>query len=72
MRTYFFVDSDGTENVSNIKPIKNVKEGFYTYEIKLKPSNVITDKLTELPKGTLKQLFGKNITFEDEPIMIET
>ena len=39
---------------------------------KLKPSNVITDKLTELPKGTLKQLFGKNITFEDEPIMIET
>ena len=73
MRTYFFVDSDGTENVSNILPTRH-EEGFWTAEVIIKNDNkkdVITDSITELPRGTINALFNVNLTFKDNPIMIE-
>ena len=73
MKTYFFVDTDGTENVSNVLPTKN-PNGFWTvetivYNARGKP--IVYDAITELPRGTIKALFDKELTFNDPPILVE-
>lgn len=68
MVTYFAVDSDGTEVCFNDEPVRsdgvfdvwNVPEDIYN-----NTNNVC------LPKGTIKKLTGKQLTWEDEPIAIE-
>ena len=64
---FFFVDADGTENVSNIMPTRHDSEPFWVI-IKKKiiydeschhdivSKTVCYDDITELPKGTIKQL----------------
>lgn len=66
--TYFFVDDDGTENVSNIAPIRNLKERFWEIPIIIRGKQF--DALVELPRGTINTLFGKTLTWDDEPIQI--
>lgn len=84
MTCYFFVDSDGTENVSNYPPLRHPNNKFW---IVLKnnelnnniPSinesnidNLINyDSITELPKNTIKLLFGKTLTWNDSPIKLD-
>lgn len=58
-KTFFFVDSDNTEGCANVKPYKHPMGFWMTDE----PNNI-----TELPKGTIKRIYGINITFNDEPI----
>lgn len=72
-KVYFFVDEDGTEGVSNTLPERHKGEGnFWIAPIeKTKYSNNPIDDIVELPQGTILALFGKNITWEDNPIMIE-
>lgn len=72
MKTFYFVDSDGTENVSNIKPHKT-SEGFWTVEQNLKSicgDIVIYDALVELPKGTIESLFHVTLTYDSDPIVV--
>ena len=79
---FFFVDADGTENVSNIMPTRHDSEPFWVI-IKKKiiydeschhdivSKTVCYDDITELPKGTIKQLFGVELKWEDKPIKID-
>lgn len=57
--TYYFVDLDGTEGCSNVKPYRHAM-GFWITE---EPINIV-----ELPKGTIYRLYGTNLSFDDEPI----
>lgn len=69
---YFFVDEDGTENVSNLPPKKHPKEGFWivTKEENGKES-IVWDAITELPRGTIKALFKVELTWDSAPIKID-
>lgn len=79
---FFFVDADGTENVSNLMPIRHASEPFWVILKKnivydeLSHHNIVSktvcyDAITELPKGTIKQLFGVELKWEDNPIKID-
>lgn len=57
--TFFFVDSDGTEGCSNVKPYRHAM-GFWMTE---SPLNIV-----ELPKGTILRIYNQKITWDDEPI----
>lgn len=57
--TFFFVDSDGTEGCSNVKPYRHAM-GFWMTE---EPLNIV-----ELPKGTILRIYNQKITWDDEPI----
>lgn len=83
MTCYFFVDSDGTENVSNYPPLRHPNNKFWvvlnTYKTDddkpyIDSSNIDNlvnyDLITELPKNTIKTLFGKELIWEDSPIRI--
>lgn len=70
MKTYFFVDGDGTENVSNHLPIRHHTESFWTCEEK-NSDGITIDLITELPRGTIEALFKLKLTWNDSPIMIE-
>lgn len=79
MICYFFVDEDGTENVSNICPIRHPEHNFW---IIIKPMIIANgniqdlfnyidfDSIVELPRNTIKSLFNVNLTFNDDPIII--
>lgn len=67
--TYYFVDEDGTENVSNRKPLRNKEEGFWVVPIVL-GNGKVSDAIVELPKGTIETLFLREYTWADEPIEI--
>lgn len=58
--TFFFIDSDGTEGCSNIRPYRHSMGFWYLDE----PNNIV-----ELPKGTIERLYNINMTFNDEPIV---
>lgn len=66
MELYYFVDSDGTENVSNMLPIRDEK-GFWTCEIHI-TDNLIYEPIKELPSGTIEELFKIKLTWNDNPI----
>lgn len=75
MTCYFFVDSDGTENVSNHPPIRHPNYRFWvilkdnilnddiSYVNEYNIDKLISyDSIIELPKNTIKSLFGKTLT----------
>lgn len=72
---YFFVDKDGTENCSNEPPYRHETEAFWVCPHIRKSSphgdKVVYDNITELPNGTIKQLFNVKLTWDDEPIKLE-
>lgn len=70
MKTYFFVDGDGTENVSNYMPKRHLRESFWVCEAKDSKGRTV-DKITEVPKGTIEALFKIKLTWSDAPIVIE-
>lgn len=80
---YFVVDKDGTEKISINKPYRFVPKGlWYCYHIVIcdfsKITNMadITPKVNKfkqtlvstLPKGTIKKLIGRNLSWEDNPV----
>ena len=73
MKVYFFVDGDGTENVSNFLPRRHPSEAFWVVEecVSINGKATIRDALTELPRGTVKTLFGRELTWDDLPIKID-
>lgn len=68
MVTYFAVDSDGTEVCFNDKPVRS-DDGLDVWNV---PEDIYNDANNVcLPKGTIKKLTGKQLTWKDEPIAIE-
>lgn len=71
---YFFVDEDGTEGVSNTPPRRNPDGGQFwiaPIDIPLCRNKKTIDDIVELPKGTIQTLFGRILTWKDNPILIE-
>lgn len=59
------VDNDGTELIFNVQPYRDYVDNIWCIEY-------IFDSCTiKLPKGSIKKLIGKNLTWEDEPIELE-
>lgn len=59
------VDKDGTEVICNPEPYRDtvdfmwcIESGFYSGAI-------------QLPKGTIKKLLGRKLTWEDEPVELK-
>jgi hypothetical protein len=72
MTCYFFVDDDGTENVSNYPPERHPTEGFWVvYKNIDNKKETFFDGITELPKGTFEALFKKKLTWKDNPVKID-
>lgn len=61
------VDYGGGEYVYDYKPIRR---GYLTWGQKRKNGENIGDAV-ELPKGSIKKLIGKDLTWEDEPVELE-
>ena len=57
------VDKDSTENIYNIEPIRDLQVDRW---------DIATDDSwwIELPKGTIKKIIGKTLTWQDVPIKI--
>lgn len=53
------VEKDGTEQISTRKG-KREEDGFWSF---------ISDNM-RIPKGTIKKLLGRELSWEDEPIEI--
>lgn len=69
MVTYFAVDSDGTEVCFNEEPIRKCENGFNMWTT---PEGIYYDQNNVcLPRGTIKLITGKDLTWEDEFIMIK-
>lgn len=62
------VDNDKAEYVYDYKPIRN--HYLYWTEDYDKEGDPI-GKSVELPKGTIKKLIGRELTWEDEPVELE-
>ena len=71
MKTYYFVDEDGTEGVSNREPLRHPTEHFWTTKDITSPKGYSLNGIVELPKGTIKTLFQINLTWDGKPIMID-
>ena len=57
---WLIVNKNGDEFISDKKPIRYGFKGIWKTKGKLK----------YLPKGTIKKLIGKELTWEDEPVEI--
>lgn len=63
---FYFVDEDGTENVSNKMPTRTL-DGFWVCSEIINGKEI--DLNVELPKGTIEKILGFTISWEDNPIM---
>ena len=63
---WFAVDKDGDEYIYNVKPFRKSDEGFWDFT-----HSEGWEDLFELPKGSIKKLTGKELTWNDEPVEIK-
>ena len=63
---YLFVDKENRELCSNIKPIK-IGESIFVGGYNVCVENMYA---VNLPKGSIKKLIERELTWEDEPIEI--
>lgn len=64
--SFVAVNKNGDENVFPGTPSRDNKYGIWVYETSVESE--IVDISVELPKGSIKALTGRDITWEDEPI----
>ena len=64
--TYLCVDKDGTERIIECEVYcgRGGDEECWDYD----PHN---DVCIELPKGTIKKILGRELTWEDEPVELK-
>lgn len=80
---YFFVDSDGTENMSHHLPLRHPNNQFWVVlKTNMSSEDILYinqdniddmidyDDITELPPNTIQLLFKKQLTWNDEPIIL--
>ena len=65
--TYLCVDKSG-EYIANNVPVRDFRDEWNGWEWDVYGESC---KLIPIPKGTIKKLIGKEMTWEDEPICLE-
>lgn len=65
---YLAVDKNGIEAIYNVKPIRGTSRLKANTEMWTLPN--ISDHYILLPKGSIKKLIGKDLTWDDEPVEI--
>ena len=84
--TWLMVDKDGTEKCSNIEPFRwynndntngELDRWYYKYReynhYKSFPDNITLERNLPciiLPKGSIKKLIGKKMSWKDEPYLL--
>lgn len=63
------VDKDGTEAIYNIKPFRGVNKIKHNTEMWALPT--LGSYYILLPKGSIKKLTGKDLTWNDEPVKLK-
>lgn len=71
--TYLCVDKDGTERIIECEIYCERKGGNrpYRFEECCWGYNLHNDVCIELPKGTIKKILGRELTWEDEPVELK-
>ena len=59
------VDKNGEENIFSHKPTRNEELDFWYDEVK--DGGIVYDTEICLPKGSIKKLIGKDLTWQDKP-----
>lgn len=65
---YVAVDKDGSEAIYNIKPFRGTNRLKNNTEMWV--LSHIGAHYIVIPKGTIKKLIGKDLTWNDEPVKI--
>lgn len=65
------VNKDGKELISPIKPRRYGEWWDCTEEVCSESEFSLVDMDIELPKGTIKKLIGKDLTWKDEPVELK-
>lgn len=65
------VSKAGTELISPVKPIKDGAWWSCVEEISIEGEYGDVEMSIELPKGSIKKLIGKDLTWEDDPVEIK-
>lgn len=63
---YLAVDKDGGEAIYNHKPFRGINKVKPVTEMWFLPK--IGSHYIRLPKGSIKKLIGKDLTWNDEPV----
>lgn len=58
---YVAVDKDGSEWVREKYPVRDIDDEFWLSD----------GDSVELPKGSIKKLIGRTLTWEDEPVNLK-
>lgn len=66
--SYLFVTKDGKEFINPTMPIRYGEE-WYCYDLNV--AGWAEDFSIELPKGSIRKLIGKELTWNDEPYKLE-
>lgn len=66
MKTYVAVDKDGTEIISNFKPVRRETLCWGVPEHKDNNGSIV-----EVPKGTIYKLIGMNMNWYMEPRILK-
>ena len=66
--TYLQVDKDGTETISNFKPIRVVKNGCWGIDDASRQKDC---QIVEVPENTIYRLIGEKRVWGDEPFLFE-
>ena len=59
------VDNDGTELIFNEQPYRDYVDDIWCI------GYIFDSCAIKLPKGSIKKLIGRNLTWEDEPVELE-
>ena len=63
------VHKNGEEGVFNHKPTRGARLEFWYDEVK--NEGVLYDTEISLPKGSIKKLIGRDLTWNDEPVELK-
>lgn len=59
---------NGTETISPDKPIRDFREWACYKDVEIESEHGEMDFTIPLPKGTIRKLIGKELTWEDDPV----
>ena len=65
------VSKAGTELISPVKPVKDGTWWSCVEEISIEGEYGDVEMSIELPKGSIKKLIGRELTFGDEPVELK-
>lgn len=63
---YVAVDKDGTESIHDLKPIRDEQEGYWASCASYGKNDYVL-----FPKGSIKKLIGRTLTWDDEPVELK-